>query len=289
MDRAGRIYWGKDGNNVPAPKIYLSEVKQGVVPQTFWSFEEVGHTQEAKKEIIALFKDDIFATPKPERLLERVLTLATNPGDLVLDSFLGSGTTAAVAHKMGRRWIGIELGEHAYTHCHPRLKAVCDGEAGGISKALNWKGGGGFKFYELAPSLLQKDKFGNYVISDAYNKDMLAAAMARHEGYTYSPDEYAVWKQGKNGDKNYIFTTTAAVTPEYLDYIATELGADEYLLICAESYSNACEKRYPNITIKPIPEILLRRCEYGRDNYDLNVILDESKDITEAEVISLDK
>ena len=220
---------------------------------TIWKYTEVGHNQDAKKEVKQFNSSAVFATPKPERLIERVLTLATNPGDIVLDSFLGSGTTAAVAHKMGRRWIGIELGEHAYTHCYPRMKAVCDGEQGGISKAVKWQGGGGFKFYELAPSLLQKDKFGNYVISDAYNAQMLAAAMARQEGYTYAPDEYSVWKQGHSGEKNYIFTTTAAVTPEYLDYIASELGGDEYLLICTESYSNDCENRYPNITIKPIP------------------------------------
>lgn len=283
MDKEGRIYWGKDGNNVPAPKIYLSEVKQGVVPQTFWPFEEVRHTQEAKKEIIALFQGNVFATPKPERLIERVLTLATNPGDLVLDSFLGSGTTAAVAHKMGRRWIGIELGDHAYTHCYPRMKAVCDGEQGGISKAVKWQGGGGFKFYELAPSILEKDKYGNYVISKEYNAEMLAAAMARHEGYTYAPDADVFWKQGYSGDKNYIFTTTAVVTPEYLDYIASELGTDEYLLIMAKSYDKACEKRYQNITVHPIPKVLLGRCEYGRDHYDLNVILQDSSEWEDEE------
>lgn len=285
LDKEGRIYWGKDGNNVPAPKIYLSEVKQGVVPQTFWPFEEVGHTQEAKKEIIALFQDNVFATPKPERLIERVLTLATNPGDLVLDSFLGSGTTAAVAHKMGRRWIGIELGDHAYTHCYPRMKAVCDGEQGGISKTVKWQGGGGFKFYELAPSILEKDKYGNFVISKEYNAEMLAAAMARHEGYTYAPDADVFWKQGYSGDKNYIFTTSAIVTPEYLDYISSELGTDEYLLIMAKSYDKACEKRYKNITVHPIPKVLLGRCEYGRDNYDLNVILQDSNDWEDEEDI----
>lgn len=139
----------QDGNNVPAPKIFLSEVKQGVVPQTFWSYEEVGHTQEAKKEAVTLLKDSVFGTPKPERLIQRVLQIATNPGDLVLDSFLGSGTTAAVAHKMGRRYIGIELGDHAVSHCQPRLKKVVDGEQGGISQAVNWQGGGGFRFFRL--------------------------------------------------------------------------------------------------------------------------------------------
>ena len=151
MDRDGRIWWGKDGNNVPAPKIFLTEVKQGVVPQTFWSYEEVGHTQDAKKEIVKLFEDDVFDTPKPEKLMERILHIATSANDLVLDSFLGSGTTAAVAHKMGRRYIGIEMGEHAKTHCIPRLQKVIEGEPGGISQSVEWQGGGGFGFYTLHP------------------------------------------------------------------------------------------------------------------------------------------
>lgn len=157
MDKDGRIWWGKEGNNVPAPKIYLNEVKQGVVPQTWWHYEEVGHTQDAKKEVVQLFGDDVFATPKPEKLLERVMQIATNPGDLVLDSFLGSGTTAAVAHKMGRRWIGVEMGAHAETHCLPRLQKVIEGEQGGISAAVGWQGGGGFRFMRLGETVFQED------------------------------------------------------------------------------------------------------------------------------------
>lgn len=149
---------------------------------------------------------------KPESLLQRIIEMSTNEGDIVLDSFLGSGTTAAVAHKMGRRWIGIELGDHCYTHCLPRLKAVVDGEQGGISKDVNWQGGGGFRFYELAPSLLKKDKYGNWVIDERYNADMLAAAMAKHQGFTYAPDSEIFWKQGYSYEKDYIFTTTQFVT-----------------------------------------------------------------------------
>ena len=149
MDRDGRIWWGKDGNNTPRIKRFLSEVKSGVVPQTLWMNTEVGNTQEAKKEVVALFGEANFMTPKPERLIERILNIATVPGDIVLDSFLGSGTTAAVAQKTGRRYIGIEMGAHAETHCQPRLKKVVDGEQGGISEAVNWMGGGGFRFYRL--------------------------------------------------------------------------------------------------------------------------------------------
>ncbi|MDA8257084.1 MAG: site-specific DNA-methyltransferase [Betaproteobacteria bacterium] len=149
LDADNRIWWGKDKSAIPQLKRFLSEVKQGVVPQTLWSYEEVGHTQDAKKEIVVLFGSDVFGTPKPERLIERVVHIATDTDDIVLDSFLGSGTTAAVAHKMGRRWIGIEMGEHAQTHCLPRLQKVIDGEQGGISEAVGWKGGGGFRFATL--------------------------------------------------------------------------------------------------------------------------------------------
>jgi adenine-specific DNA-methyltransferase len=156
LRNAGRIYWGKDGNAQPSVIRFLSEV-EGLVPWTWWNHEEVGHTDEAKKEVMVLFESgDVFGTPKPERLLHRVLHIATNPGDLVLDSFLGSGTTAAVAHKMGRRWIGIEMGEHATTHCTPRLQKVIDGEQGGISAAVGWQGGGGFQLLQLGAPLFDE-------------------------------------------------------------------------------------------------------------------------------------
>lgn len=157
MNKDNRIWWGKDGTAIPQIKRFLSEVKQGVVPQTFWSYEEVGHTQDAKKEVLAISETDVFITPKPERLMQRVLHIATNPDDLVLDSFLGSGTTAAVAHKMGRRWIGVEMGDHAVTHCQPRLAKVIAGEGGGISAAVGWQGGGGFDFYRLGPAVFDAD------------------------------------------------------------------------------------------------------------------------------------
>ena len=149
LDREGKIWWGKDGNNVPAPKLYLKNVAGGTKAPTLWKYEDVGHNQDAKRESLALFPKESFGTPKPEKLIERIIQLATNPDDLVLDSFLGSGTTAAVAQKMGRRFIGIEMGDHAVTHCQPRQVKVTDGEQGGISKAQDWQGGGGFRFYRL--------------------------------------------------------------------------------------------------------------------------------------------
>lgn len=152
----GRVYFPNDGAGRPRIKQYEGE-ESGLAPMTWWDAAFAGDNQAAKKEILKLFGDDIFGTPKPERLLERVLSIATNPGDLVLDSFLGSGTTAAVAHKMGRRYIGIEMGDHAVSHCAPRLVKVIDGEQGGISQAVGWQGGGGFRFYRLGPPVFDED------------------------------------------------------------------------------------------------------------------------------------
>ncbi len=178
-----RIWFGVDGDARPAYKRFLSEVTDTIPSTTIWTYDEVGHNDESKKEMRGIFGEDLFATPKPERLLERVLSLATNPGDLVLDSFAGSGTTGAVAHKRGRRWIMVELGEHCHTHIIPRLQKVIDGaDPGGVTAAVNWQGGGGFRYYRLAPSLLKKDKWGNWVIHHHYNAAMLAEALCKLEG-----------------------------------------------------------------------------------------------------------
>ncbi|MCK4665440.1 site-specific DNA-methyltransferase [Candidatus Dependentiae bacterium] len=210
---------------------------------------------------------------KPESQIRRILQMSTNKNDLVLDSFLGSGTTSAVAHKMNRRWIGVELGDHCYTHCIPRLKQVCDGtDQGGISKKVNWQGGGGFKFYELAPSLLKKDKYDNWVIDECYNADMLAASMSKHEGFKYYPNPEIYWKQGQSTEKDYIFTTTQFVTADLIDTIHDEMKDDESLLICCKSFQKVCETKYPNITVKKIPNMLLGRCEFGKKDYSLNII-----------------
>lgn len=220
---------------------------------------------------------------KPEQLISRIIKMSTQKGDLILDSFLGSGTTAAVAHKMGRRWIGIELGEHCHTHCIPRLQKVIDGtDQGGISKAANWQGGGGFKYYYLAPSLLKKDKFGNWVIEEQYNADMLAAAMAKQEGFRYSPDSALYWKQGFSNEFDFICTTTQFLTVEMLDSIHSEMKSSETLLIACKSFQDGCNKRYPNINIKKIPSMLLGRCEFGKEDYSLNILsLPEIEDSAE--------
>ena len=281
-----RIYFGK-GDNVPRIKRFLSEVKDGVVAMTLWPHTEVGHNQDAKKEVKALDFESVFDTPKPEKLIERILTLGSNPGDIVLDSFLGSGTTTAVAHKMGRNWIGVELGDHAYTHSAVRMKKVIEGEQGGISKSVNWNGGGGFKFYELAPSLLNHDKYGNLVINKDYNADMLAAAMAKHQGFSYSPDEEVYWKQGRSSEHDFIFTTTQLITAEMLDAIHDQLGEEESLLICCTKFQPECRNKYSNITIKKIPKVLLDTCEFDRNDYSLNIVsvpeIDEELEDAESE------
>ena len=254
-------------------KIYASN-EASIPPETIWTFQEAGSNRVSKQEIKSLFKDEkSFETPKPEKLIQRILMLCTNNNDLVLDSFLGSGTTAAVAQKMGRRYIGIELGNHAYTHCYPRLKMVTDGtDQGGISKAQNWKGGSGFKFYELAPSLLKEDRFGNLVINKEYNANMLAAAMAKQEGYTYQPDTTLYWKQGQSSEHDYIYTTTQFLTVESLDAISETMQEGESLLICCTAFQKECTTHNRNITVKKIPQMLLGRCEFNKDNYNLNII-----------------
>lgn len=240
---------------------------------TTWRFEDVGSTQDAKKEVKMLNPDDPFATPKPERLIERVLTLATNPGDLVLDSFLGSGTTAAVAQKMGRRWIGVEMGDHAYTHCKVRMdKVIAGDDAGGITKAQNWQSGGGYRFFEVAPTLINKDPFDEYVINEEYDADMLAAAVAMHEGFRYQPDSGLFWKQAVGNESSYLFVTTRHLNSTYLDSIKDTMEDGEYLIIACKSFDSGLDRAYSNITIKKIPQMLLSRCEFGKTDYNLNIV-----------------
>ena len=276
LDTDGRIWWGKEGNNVPAIKRFLSEVKSGVVPQTLWSHDEVGHTQDAKKEVVRLFGKDVFGTPKPERLLQRILHIATNPGDLVLDSFAGSGTTGAVAHKMGRRWIMVELGEHCHTHIIPRMQKVINGEdTGGITQAVSWKGGGGFRYYRLAPSLLEKDKWGNWVINPEYNAAMLAEALCKLEGFTYSPSETIWWQQGHSTETDFIYVTTQNLPVDQFQALSEEVGEGRSLLVLCSAFRGVsaarAAERWPNLTIKKIPKVVLSRCEWGHDDYSLNV------------------
>ncbi len=210
---------------------------------------------------------------KPEALISRILEMITNENDLVLDSFLGSGTTAAVAHKMNRKYIGIEMGEHAYTHCKVRLDKVISGEdKGGITKNVNWQGGGAYRFYELAPTLINEDKFGEMVINKEYSPEMLANAVALHEGYNFNPNKEIFWKQSKSTENSYLFVTTKYVDINFLNSIKNDMEDEEYLVIACKNYDKVLEKKYSNIEIKKIPEMLLEKCEFNVENYNLNII-----------------
>ena len=272
----GRIVFGRDGTGRPSVKKFLSEISAGMLPQSVWLHDEVGHNQESSREIRELFPDNPFSTPKPERLLQRIIRLATNPGDLVLDSFAGSGTTGAVAHKMGRHWIMVELGEHCHTHIIPRLQKVIDGQdPGGVTEATGWKGGGGFRYYSLAPSLIVNDRWGNPVINPAYNPAQLSEALCKLEAFTYAPSETRWWQHGHSSERDFIYVTTQNLSADQLQALADEVGEEQSLLLCCAAYHGVtaakAAERWPNLTLKKIPKMVLARCEWGHDDYSLNV------------------
>jgi adenine-specific DNA-methyltransferase len=268
------VYWGKDGKNlVPRFKKFETEAQAqlGDVATSIWFHGDVGNTQEAKKEQVKLNTVDPFSTPKPEKLIAHILNLATNPGDLVLDSFAGSGTTGAVAHKMGRRWIMIELGDHCHTHIIPRLQKVIDHtDKGGITTATNWNGGGGFRYYHLAPSLLTQDKRGNWIINKTYNAAMLTEALCKLEGFTYAPSDSLYWQQGHSTETDFIYVTTQTLNPDQLNHLAEDVGPDRSLLILCSAFRGNPDQ-FPNLTVKKIPKYILNRCEWGHDDYSLKV------------------
>lgn len=273
LRRDNRLWFGPQGDAKPSLKRFLTEVQEGVVARTFWLRDEVGDNEEAKKEVKALNPENIFATPKPERLAQRVITVSTDPGDIVLDSFAGSGTTGAVAHKMGRRWIMCEIGEHSDINIVPRIRKVIDGtDGGGITEAVNWKGGGGFRYYHLAPSLIETDRWGNRVISKKYNSAMLAEAMCKHLGFTYSPsfDPREYWKHGHSSERDFIYVTTASLTAAALRGISEDVGPECTLLICCKAFDVKADA-FDNLTIKKIPQAVLANCEWGRDDYSFRV------------------
>ena len=212
---------------------------------------------------------------KPEHLIKRILEIATHQGDIVLDSFAGSGTTGAVAHKMSRRWIMVELNEHCQTHIVPRLKNVINGEdQGGVSKHFKWKGGGGFRYYKLAPSLLAKDKWENWVINKEYDANMLAAAVCKHEGFTYSPSENEWWAHGYSTETDFIYVTTQTLTEEQLLALSEDVGNDRTLLVCCSAFKASpamLDDKLSNLTLKKMPHAFLSKCEWGKDDYSLNI------------------
>jgi len=266
-----RIWFGKEGKNVPRIKKFLSDVQEGLVPTTFWPHSEVGHNQDAKSEVKKLFPDTSFDTPKPERLMERIIALSTESGDLILDSFAGSGTTGAVAHKMGRRWIMVELEDTCHTHIIPRMTKVIDGEDdGGITKSVNWQGGGGFRYFRLGPSLIIEDEWGNPVINKEFNSAMLAEAMCKLEGFEYAPSDETYWIHGKSTETDFIYVTTQFMSKEMLTKISDEVGPERSLLICCSAF-RCNPSQFPNLTLKKIPKAVLKKCEWGHDDYSLEI------------------
>ncbi|WP_267248702.1 site-specific DNA-methyltransferase [Yersinia sp. Marseille-Q5920] len=216
---------------------------------------------------------------KPEFLIKRILDLCSSPNDLILDSFAGSGTTAAVAHKMNRRWITIELGDQAFTHVQPRLKRVVTGiDQDGVSKAVNWKGGGGFRYLRLAPSLLKKDHWGNWVINKEYNAEMLAEAMCKHMNFTYAPSQTQYWNHGYSTETDYIYVTTGSLAYEQLKVISEEVGTGRTLLICCKAFMTEGAE-FPSLTLVKIPRAILSKCEWDQDDYSftLNVLSDSEQ------------
>ena len=266
-----RIWFGKDGSSRPRVKKFLSEV-EGVMSWSWWPNTEVGHNQEAKKESNQLFGAGLaFTTPKPERLLSRIVQIATTKGDLVLDSFAGSGTTGAVAQKMGRRWIMVELGDTCHTHIIPRLKKVIDGkDLGGVTKACEWNGGGGFRYYKLGPTLIVEDEWGNPVINPEFNAAMLAEAMCKLEGFTFEPNTDIYWQLGRSSEMDYLYVTTQFMSKEMLTKISDEVGPNRSLLICCSAFR--CDpSQFENLTVKKIPKAVLKKCEWGHDDYSLEI------------------
>ena len=303
-------------------------MQDGLVPRSIWPHGEAGHSQEAKREIQALFPGEVpFDTPKPERLLQRVIEISSDAGDWVLDSFAGSGTTGAVAHKMKRRWIMVELGPHCDSHIALRLKKVIDGsDTGGISSAKDVlfeekltvtklknggeildaatkveeehkdrydrfekrieddhfrlygspKGtdvpvGGGFRYFALAPSLLEQDEYGNWIINKKYNPEMLAEAMCKVEGFAYAPSDEFYWQQGHSTETDFIYVTTQTLSREQLQKLNDEVGPNRSLLICCGAYRTKRLEDFPNLTLKKIPKAVMQKCEWGKDDYSLEI------------------
>jgi adenine-specific DNA-methyltransferase len=260
MDKENKLHWNSKGR--PNRRVFLEEY-EGQPIGNLWTDIKVINP-------MALERQN-FDGQKPEALIQRILTLTTEPGDLVLDSFGGSGSTAAAAHKMGRRWITIELGEHCHTHIIPRLQKVIDGsDQGGISGSLNWKGGGGFRYYRLAPSLLEKDAWGNWIISREFNSNMLAEAVCKLNGFTYAPSDSNFWQHGHSTERDFIYVTTQTLTREQLAKISEEVGHSQSLLICCGAFRVNADS-FPNLTLKKIPKAVMSRCEWGRDDYSLKI------------------
>ena len=248
-----------------------SELSDGQITKSSSITNVWTHSEIPKADIASEGGVDFPRSKKPEQLIRRIIDMSTEPGDWVLDSFAGSGTTGATAHKMGRRWIMVELGEHCHSHVVPRMRNVIDGtDSRGISSAMEWKGGGGFRYFSLAPSLLQKDRWGNWVVNKEYNAEMLAAAICKLEGFTYAPSDTRYWQHGHSTETDFIYVTTQTLNADQLQALSDDAGDGKSLLVCCSAFKGDAN-RYPNLTLKKIPKMVLTKCEWGHDDYSLNV------------------
>jgi adenine-specific DNA-methyltransferase len=274
MIKENRILWG-DNDSYPMMKRFLNEVQDGLVPITIWKRSDVGDNSEAKNEVKKFNSQDYFITPKPERLIAQILEISSNPGDLVLDSFAGSGTTGAVAHKMGRKWIMIEFNGPCHSHIIPRMEKVINGEdAGGVTEMCEWKGGGGFRYCEMAPSLLERNRLGRWSISKKYNPAMLAEAVCMHAGYKFVPKKDPYWMHGYSTERDFIYVTARTLTQGDLERLSVEVGEGQSLMVYCEAF-RAEGKEFENLTVRKIPKAILNTCTWGKDDYSLKVALTE--------------
>ncbi len=262
-------YYHSFSNSLQITNDYDSSYTRSTARGDLWKNYHID-MRNISKEGGVIFKN----SKKPERLIYDLLYAFTNPGDIVLDSFLGSGTTIAVAHKMNRKWIGIEIGEHQmFQLAKPRIDRIIDNkDQTGVTNRTNWNGGGAYRFYEVASSLVKFDEFEQPIINSDYNADMLAAAIALHEGYKYNPSQEVFWKQAHSSENSFLFVTTNHVNHQYLDSIYNQLEENEFLLISCKSFDSNIDKKYKNISIKKIPDSILKNCEFEKDNYNLNII-----------------
>ncbi len=266
-----RITFGKSGEGRPMLKKFLREMTGGIKPDTWWKHEDVGSNKEASLHLksLAAENEQVFPTPKPEKLIGRILHLATKPGDLVLDSFAGSGTTGAVAQKMKRRWIMVEIGDHARSHIIPRLQKVIAGkDPGGVTAATGWQGGGAFRFCRLAPSLIARDRWGREVISPDYDGPLLARALCKLEGYRFEPSETDWWIHGRSSETDFLHVTTQTLSYAQLAELSELVGEARTLLVLCGAWRGDAAP-FPNLTVRKIPDHVLKRCDWGRDSYAL--------------------
>jgi len=267
------VITNKNGKHTVSYKQYLRDPDGKERMAKPYSIIDGYYTQHGTYESMDVFGlQNKFAFPKPEGLIWYLIACCTESGDWVLDSFGGSGTTGAVAHKMGRRWIMVELGEHCHTHIIPRLKKVIDGsDKGGITEAVGWKGGGGFRYYRLGPSLLEKDQFGNWIINKKYNAAMLAEAICKLEGFTYAPSEEVYWQHGHSTENDFIYVTTQTLTREQFQRLSDEVGEGRSLLVMCGAFRIKNLDDFPNLTVKKIPKAVMNRCEWEKDDYSLEI------------------